>query len=99
MGKGAGAPSRSADILGAVKLGSLTRLWPLAILPAVFLLSACEAPGGVSPMFPTPVSPNGQDIYDTYIGISIPATIIFIGIELALLCVVIRYPRSKQPAR
>jgi len=86
------------DILGAVKLGSLTRLWPLAILPAVLLLSSCEAPGGVSPIFPTPVSPNGQDIFDTYIGISIPAIIIFIGVELALLWVVIRYRRSKQPS-
>jgi cytochrome c oxidase subunit 2 len=81
-----------------VNLGSLTRLWPLAILPAVLLLSSCEAPGGVSPIFPTPVSPNGQDIFDTYIGISIPAIIIFIGVELALLWVVIRYRRSKQPA-
>jgi cytochrome c oxidase subunit 2 len=89
---------RGVDILGAVKLGSLTRLWPLAILPAVLLLSSCEAPGGVSPIFPTPVSPNGQGIFDTYIGISIPAIIIFIGVELALLWVVIRYRRSKQSA-
>jgi cytochrome c oxidase subunit II len=81
-----------------VKAGSLARLWPLAILAAAFLLSSCEAPGGISPIFPTPVSPNGQDIYNTYIGISIPAIIIFIGVELALLWVVIRYRRSKQPA-
>jgi cytochrome c oxidase subunit 2 len=86
------------DILGAVKVGSLARLWPLAIPPAVLLLSSCEAPGGISPIFPTPVSPNGQGIYDTYIGISIPAIIIFIGIELALLWVIIKYRRSKQPA-
>jgi cytochrome c oxidase subunit 2 len=86
------------DILGAVKAGSLMRLWPLAILPAVFLLSSCEAPGGISPIFPTPVSPNGQDIYNTYLGISIPAIIIFIGVEAALLWVIIRYRRSKQPA-
>jgi cytochrome c oxidase subunit 2 len=92
------AGSTSVDILGAVKAGSLSRLWPLAILPAVLLLSSCEAPGGISPIFPTPVSPNGQDIFDTYIGISIPAIIIFIGVELALLWVVIRYRRSKQPA-
>jgi cytochrome c oxidase subunit 2 len=92
------AGSTSVDILGAVKAGSLSRLWPLAILPAALLLSSCEAPGGISPIFPTPVSPNGQDIFDTYIGISIPAIIIFIGVELALLWVVIRYRRSKQPA-
>jgi cytochrome c oxidase subunit 2 len=98
MGNGPGVAPPAADILGAVKVGSLARLWPLAILPAVLLLSSCEAPGGISPIFPTPVSPNGQDIYDTYIGISIPAIIIFIGIELALLWVVIKYRRSKQPA-
>jgi cytochrome c oxidase subunit 2 len=43
------------------------------------------------------VSPNGQDIYDTYIGISIPAIIVFIGVEAALLWVVLRYRRSRQP--
>ena len=92
------ARTLAADILAAVKAGSVNRLWPLAILPAAFLLSSCEAPGGVSPIFPTPVSPNGQGIYDTYIGISIPAIIIFLGVELALLWVVIKYRRSKQPA-
>jgi cytochrome c oxidase subunit 2 len=98
MGKSPGVPPPGADILGAVKAGWLVRLWPMAILPAVLLLSSCEAPGGISPIFPTPVSPNGQDIFDTYIGISIPAIIIFIGVELALLWVIIRYRRSKQPA-
>jgi cytochrome c oxidase subunit 2 len=44
------------------------------------------------------VSPNGQDIYATYIGISVPAIIIFIGVELSLLWVVVRYRRSRQPA-
>ncbi len=87
----------SVDILGAVRAGSLLRLWPLAILPATFLLSSCEAPGGVSPIFPNPVSPNGQDIYNTYIGISIPAILVFVAVELALLWVVIKYRRSKQP--
>jgi cytochrome c oxidase subunit 2 len=73
---------------------------PLTILGLVagaFLLSSCEGLGGVSPIFPTPVSPNGQDIYNTYIGISIPAIIIFIGVEAALLWVVLRFRRSKQP--
>jgi cytochrome c oxidase subunit 2 len=68
------------------------------MLPASLVLGSCEAPGGVSPIFPNPVSPNGQNIYNTYIGISIPAIIIFIGVEVALLWVVIRYRRSKQPA-
>jgi cytochrome c oxidase subunit 2 len=60
------------------------------------LLSSCNV-GGLHPIFPDPVSPNGQHIYDTYIGISIPAIIIFLGVEIALLWVVIRYRRSVQP--
>src|SRR5713101_6607669 len=92
-----GAARPSVDILAAVKPWSLIRLWPLAIMPAALLLGACEAPRGISPIFPTPVSPNGQDIYNTYIGISIPAIIIFIGVEAALLWVVLRFRRSRQP--
>jgi len=69
----------------------------LGLVAAAFLLSSCEGLGGISPIFPTPVSPNGQGIYNTYIGISIPAIIIFIGVEAALLWVVLRYRRSKQP--
>jgi len=69
----------------------------VALVAAGFLLSSCDG-GGLSPIFPTPVSPNGQDIYDTYIGISIPAIIIFVGVEIALLWVVLRYRRSRQPA-
>ena len=70
----------------------------LGLVAAAFLLSSCQGLGGISPIFPTPVSPNGQDIYNTYIGISIPAIIIFVGVEIALLWVVLRYRRSKQPA-
>ena len=53
--------------------------------------------GGLSPIFPNPVSPNGQGIYNTYIGISAVAIIVFIGVEAALLWVVLRYRRSVQP--
>lgn len=70
----------------------------LGLVAAAFLLSSCGGLGGLSPIFPTPVSPNGQGIYDLYIGISIPAIIIFIGVEAALLWVVLRYRRSRQPA-
>jgi cytochrome c oxidase subunit 2 len=69
----------------------------LGLAAVALLLSSCDGLGGISPIFPTPVSPNGQDIYDTYIGISIPAIVIFLGVELALLWVVFRYRRSKQP--
>src|ERR1700674_6135551 len=70
----------------------------LGLVAAAFLLSSCEGLGGISPIFPTPVSPNGQDIYATYIGISVPAIIVFLGVEAALLGVEIRYRRSVQPA-
>ncbi len=74
---------------------------PLTILGSLALLIAitsCGNVGGISPIFPNPVSPNGQDIYNTYIGISIPAIIVFLGVELALLWIVFRYRRSRQPA-
>lgn len=61
------------------------------------VLSSCGI-GGLSPIFPTPVSPNGQDIFNTYLGISVPAIVIFLGVELALLWVILRYRRSRQPA-
>lgn len=70
----------------------------IGLVVAALLLSGCGGLGGISPIFPTPVSPNGQDIYDLYIGVSIPAIIIFIGVEAALLWVVLRYRRSRQPA-
>ncbi len=60
-------------------------------------MSSCDV-GGIHPIFPTPVSPNGQGIYDLYVGISVPAIIIFVGVEAALLWVVIRFRRSRQPA-
>jgi cytochrome c oxidase subunit II len=61
-----------------------------------FILSSCDV-GGIRPIFPDPVSPNGQAIFDTYLYISIPAIIVFIGVEAALLWVAIRYRRARQP--
>lgn len=70
----------------------------LGLLAAAFLLSSCGGLGGISPIFPAPVSPNGQNIYTLYEVISVPAIIVFIGVEAALLWVVLRFRRSKQPA-
>jgi cytochrome c oxidase subunit II len=61
------------------------------------ILSSCDF-YGLSPIFPDPVSPNGKAIYDTYVYISIPAIIVFVAVEAALLWVVIKYRRSRQPA-
>jgi len=68
----------------------------LGLAALVPLISSCDV--GLSPIFPEPVSPNGQNIYNTYIGISIVALVVFLGYEAALLWVVLRYRRSRHPA-
>ena len=97
---GAAAPVTAANALLYCYLvsGRARALITIHGLAAVALLSSSCDIGGLHPIFPNPVSPNGQDIYNTYIGISIPAIIIFLGVELALLWVVLRYRRSTQPA-
>ncbi len=78
--------------------GRVRALITIASLAAsAFALSSCDV-GGIHPIFPNPVSPNGQDIYTTYIGISLVAIVVFLGVELSLLWVVLRYRRSRQPA-
>src|SRR5207247_7205702 len=79
-----------------VKHGARLLLALAGIAALLFVLSACDL-GGVHPIFPDPVSPNGKGIYNTYIGISLLAIIVFVGVEAALLWVVIRYRRSVQP--
>jgi cytochrome c oxidase subunit 2 len=85
-------------ILIAVKSRGRLPLTLFGLVAAAFLLSSCEGLGGISPIFPTPVSPNGKDIYTLYEIISIPAVIVFIGVEVALLWVVLRFRRKRQPA-
>jgi cytochrome c oxidase subunit 2 len=74
-----------------------TPLTLLGLLAALIVLSSCSGVGGISPIFPQPVSPNGKNIYTLYELISIPAIIVFVGVEAALLIVVLRFRRSKQP--
>jgi len=85
------------DILAAVRLTARGLVWSFGLLLMAISVSSCGI-GGLSPIFPEPVSPNGQDIYNTYIGISIPAIVVFIGVEAALLWVVVKYRRVAQPA-
>ena len=92
-----GSNNRPPIYFGAVRLMTRCLVWSGVLLGGAISLSGCGI-GGLSPIFPTPVSPNGQDIYNTYIGISVPALIIFVGVEAALLWVVIKYRRSRQPA-
>ncbi len=89
--------NRAADILALVPTRVFRALITFGGLVALAVaLSSCDV-GGLHPIFPNPVSPNGQGIYNTYLGISVPAIVIFLGVELALLWVVIRYRRSRQP--
>jgi cytochrome c oxidase subunit 2 len=74
---------------------ALMKIVGLAAIALTF--SSCDV-GGIHPIFPNPVSPNGQGIYNTYIGISLVAIVVFLGYEAALLWVVIRYRRRRQPA-
>jgi cytochrome c oxidase subunit II len=69
---------------------------PLGLAALAVALSSCDV-GGIHPIFPDPVSPNGRDIYNTYVGISIVAIIVFIGVEASLLWVALRYRRKVQP--
>lgn len=94
---GAAAPMTAVRALLYSDLVTRRVLTALGLGALAIVLSSCGI-GGLSPIFPTPVSPNGQDIYNTYIGISVPAIVIFLGVELALLWVIIRYRRSRQPA-
>lgn len=47
---------------------------------------------------PQGVSRNGQDIYALYLLISIPAAVVFIGVEGLLLVIIYKWRRSKLPA-
>ena len=79
-----------------VARGAAALMKILGLVAIALTFSACEG-GGLHPIFPNPVSPNGQDIYNTYVGISLVAIVVFLGVELALLWVVVRYRRSRQP--
>src|SRR5207302_5561208 len=92
----AGSTNRPPIYFGAVRLITRSLVWLLGLLVAAISLSGCGI-GGLSPIFPTPVSPNGQDIYDTYIGISVPGLRVFIGVEAGLLWIVIKLVRYMQP--
>ncbi len=61
-------------------------------------LAGVSAFAAVRPIFPFPVSPNGLDLYNLYIWISIPAIIIFLGVEVAIVYSMVKFRRSKRPA-
>jgi cytochrome c oxidase subunit II len=65
---------------------------------AAAALGAVDVSANIRPIFPFPVSPNGLDLYNLYIWISIPAIIIFLGVEIAILYSIFNFRRSKRPA-
>ena len=60
---------------------------------ALLIASAPAFANGLSLIFPDPASPNGQRIYDLYVLITYPAIVVFVGVELALLYIVLRFRR------
>src|SRR5258708_6572198 len=81
--------------------GSFSRRLQLAVasvisLTVVLMTSAPVLANGLSLIFPDPVSPNGQRIYNLYLLITVPAVLIFIGVEVGLLYIVFRF-RRKHP--
>ncbi|MGH7903635.1 MAG: cytochrome c oxidase subunit II [Candidatus Dormibacteraceae bacterium] len=66
-----------------------------AALAALITVLAAAPAGAGWVIFPSPVSPNGRRIYDLYELISIPAIIIFLFVEVALLLVIVRFRRRR----
>jgi cytochrome c oxidase subunit 2 len=78
----------------APRLRLLLAAGVLATAAAVMFATSA---GADSITFPSPVSPNGQRINELYLLISIPAILIFLGVEIWILLVIFRYRRSRQP--
>ncbi|MFZ0216677.1 MAG: cytochrome c oxidase subunit II [Candidatus Dormiibacterota bacterium] len=69
-----------------------------ALAVVVFSGTANAAFGGLDPVVPSGVSPNGQDEHFLYLLISIPAIVVFVGVEALLVTIIIKWRRSKLPA-
>jgi cytochrome c oxidase subunit 2 len=65
------------------------------LVTIAFLPGPVLAASGLDPLPPVGVSPNGQNIYNLYVLISIPAIIVFILVEGLLLTIVIRDRRRR----
>lgn len=60
----------------------------------VLVTSLPASANGLSLIFPDPVSPNGHRIYDLYVLITYPAIVIFLGVEIGLLYIILRFRRK-----
>ena len=82
-----------------LKRRTLTAALLLAIAGTLLLaLPAAAAGSGISPVPPDGVSQNGRDIHFLYNLVSVPAILIFLGVEAALLYVIIKFRRKVLPA-
>ena len=99
-------PTKSAVLRGPRGKHGLPRLRLLAaatVLVAAaavaFALPALADQGGsgISPFLPQADSPNGRNLWNLYNWISIPAIVIFVGVEAALLVIIVRFRRSVRP--
>jgi cytochrome c oxidase subunit 2 len=63
---------------------------------AGILASVPALADGTSVIFPDPVSPNGHRIYDLYVLVSWFAIPIFIGVEVLLVVIIVRFRRRTR---
>src|SRR5438270_5636318 len=96
-------PTKSAILRGRRGKQRLPRLRLLAaamVLVAAaavaFALPALADQGGsgISPFLPQADSPNGRNLWSLYNWISLPAIVVFVGVEAALLIIILRFRRS-----
>ena len=83
---------RSWRTLPVALAASLTLLALLAI-PAL----ADQGGSGLQPTIPNGDSPNGRNLYNLYVLISVPAILIFLLVEALLLAIIVRFRRSRRP--
>lgn len=70
---------------------------PLAAVPVVLATATAAAAGsGLDPIVPDGQSANGHHIWQLYLGISIPALVIFLLVEGLLITIVVRDRRKRQ---
>ena len=78
-------------------LGLATVLVAAAMVALALPVLADQGGSGISPFLPEADSPNGRNLWTLYNLISIPALIIFVGVEVALLIIIVRFRRSARP--
>jgi cytochrome c oxidase subunit 2 len=92
--------SRSLDFYTErVSLRSTPMLRRMLLVAPLLTIPLLPAPAlaatGLDPLLPPGVSPNGQDLYNLYNLISIPAIVVFVLVEGLLLTIIIRDRRKR----